>query len=157
MVYIAKTARAEWGWFNGQNIGWKGIRCGEYFLGATYGPQLTQTLPRGEAKRIESAESLRWLECGVGKSDAVTYLVQVVDEPYQVVVFDISQTFYIFVPVKCSLEPIGEVGRGFFKATYSLQRQKDGRTHRNTVKRDVTGRVRYMYQEPCSTHEAVYR
>ena len=59
MVYIAKTPRGEWDWFDVQTIRRNCIRCGEGLPRATYGSQLTQTLPRGAARRIENAESLR--------------------------------------------------------------------------------------------------
>ena len=121
MVYIAKTARGEWDWFDFQTISQSGMRFGEYPALATYGSQLTQTLPRGAAKRIENTKNLCWVEWGAGKSDVVTYLIQVVDEPCKITVFQILQTFSVFVPVKYVLEPIGKVGRGTVKATYSFQ------------------------------------
>ena len=55
-------------------------------------------------------ESLRRLKWGMGKSDVITYLIQVVDEPYQIIVIDILQAIYIFVPVKRFTEPIVKVG-----------------------------------------------
>ena len=55
-------------------------------------------------------EPTEQLERRVRKGDMVTCLVQIVDKPGQVIFLKILHPLFIFLPVKCVIEPIGKLG-----------------------------------------------
>ena len=96
----------------------------------------------------------------MGKGDATTHLVQVVDKPHRVIVFEVFFTLHIFLPVKHIIESVSKIRRGPVKATEFSQCWGAGRGHEN---KPLVGEVscgsvgsmgRYMYWKPHPTHEA---
>lgn len=62
----------------------------------------------------------RWFGRGVGEGDAKTYLIQIVNEPHQIVALKVRYTLAILLPVKYLAELIAKPGCGFVEATELL-------------------------------------
>ena len=79
----------------------KGVRCGKYPPGAAYGSELTQALSESGAQRVETIESLKQLKRRrVGKCDVATHLIQIINEPHQVIALKILHTSPIIPSAK---------------------------------------------------------
>ena len=86
------------------------MRRREYHPRAAYASKFTLTLPERVAGGIKAIEGLLWLERGAGKGDAARYLVQIINEPFQIIAFKVWHTAPIFLPVECVVELIGITG-----------------------------------------------
>ena len=63
------------------------MRLWEYRPSAAYTSEFTQTLPESDTTGIKSIEGLLWLKRGAGEGDATKYLVQIIEQPFQVTAF----------------------------------------------------------------------
>ena len=61
------------------------IRRGEHSISAAYTFQFPETLYGSRAGEIKAIENLCLVECRVRRSDVAAYIVQIVNEPYQVI------------------------------------------------------------------------
>jgi hypothetical protein len=80
-----------------------------------------ETLSGSGTGGIESIESLRWLQREVGKGDAATHIVQIVNEPHQIVIVKVWHTLHILLPVKYVDKLVVKVGRRPVEAVEFLQ------------------------------------
>ena len=67
------------------------------------------TLPGSGTRRIETIEGLRWLKRGAGRRDVATYLIQIVDEPHQILALKVRHAFLVLLPIKYVAELIVKV------------------------------------------------
>ena len=69
------------------------------------------TFGKRDPKDRDCREPTGQVECPVRKGDMVTCLVQIVNEPDEVIPLEILHTTFIILPVKRVVETIGELGR----------------------------------------------
>ena len=69
---------------------------------------LREAGPKGS--RLSRACSAKVLERPVKKGDVVTYLVQIINEPDEVILLEVLYTSFIILPVKYVVETIGKLG-----------------------------------------------
>ena len=87
------------------------MRCRQYCSRAAYASELTQTLPEGETGGVESIEGLQQLEWGVKKRDMMTNIVQIVNEPHQIIALKVWHAFPVLLPIKHVANLIVKPGR----------------------------------------------
>ena len=74
--------------------------------------EFAETFPETGCSRIENIESLHWLQRRLRMADGVTYLVQIVNQPHQIIVLKARHTSLILFPVKGIGELVVEPRRG---------------------------------------------
>ena len=84
-------------------------------LGGLCGPHIcfrvrVNTCGKQDPKDRDCREPTGELEHQVRKGNMVTRLIQVVNEPDEVILPQVLHALYIFLPVKCVIEPIGKFG-----------------------------------------------
>ena len=94
-----------------QRGGRKRMRCWQYCPRAAYASELAQTLPEGGTGGVESVESLRQLERGVKKRDMMTNIVQIVNEPHQIIALKVWHALLVLLPIECVADLIVKIGR----------------------------------------------
>ena len=96
------------------------MRCWQYCPRAAYASELAQTLPEGGTGGVESIESLRQVERGVKRRDMMTNIVQIVNEPHQIIALKVWHTFPVLLPIKHVANLIVKPGRKPVEATELL-------------------------------------
>ena len=71
------------------------VRYWEYSPGATYASKFAQTLLESGTGGVEIIESLRLFKKWVEKGNVGIYLVQIVDQPHQIIVLKVRYTSLI--------------------------------------------------------------
>ena len=84
-------------------------------LGALYGSHIcfqvrVSTFVKRDPKDRDCREPTDQVECPVRKDGVVTRLVQIVNEPDEVILPKVLYPLFIPLPVKCVVETIGEFG-----------------------------------------------
>ena len=69
------------------------------------------TFAKRDPKDRDGRESTSRLERPVRKGEVVTCLSQIVNEPDQVIYLGVLHVSFILLPMKCLVEPVGELGR----------------------------------------------
>ena len=62
--------------------------------------ELAKTLPETGTGSVETVENLRRLKRRVGKGSAITYVVQIFNEPHQIVALEVRHALPILLPIK---------------------------------------------------------
>ena len=83
--------------------------------GALYGSHIcfqvrVNTFAKRDLKDQDCREPTGQVERPVRKDGVVTYLIQIVNEPDEVVLPKVLDPLFILLAVKCVVEPIGELG-----------------------------------------------
>ena len=90
MVHISETPGGERFSIDIKKVRQNHVGSREYPLGAAHPSEFAQTLPKSVAGRFKTIKSLNWLEWRLrGRELAAAYLVQIVDEPGEIITFKI--------------------------------------------------------------------
>lgn len=79
-------------------------------MSAAYTFEFAYTLLGGGIERIERVENLHWVGRRARKGIMTTYLVQIINKPYQVLPLQVFCTFFIRLPVEYLVEFVAEIG-----------------------------------------------
>ena len=79
-------------------------------MSAAYTFEFAYTLLGDGIERIERVENIHWVGRRARKGIVTTYLVQIINKPYQVLSLHVSYTFFIRLLVEYLVEFVAEIG-----------------------------------------------